>query len=305
MKRRRLLTLGRLTVWMHPATLLFAGYMLVTGHGRMLLAGMASILLHEAAHGAVARALGAIPQEVEITPLGVLLRLEDDERMPPLRRLAVLAAGPAMTLLICHGALAATRWGFIAPDAGRMLFASNAAILMMNLLPSPPLDGGRMLALALGLRLPAQRVHAVMRGLGTAVGVALIGANVYLCVTCGGWNLSLSLAGCFLIYSASSAATTSAMHEWRGLIDRKILLERRGVLPCRWITADRGCSLRRAVQQLSPDSRCMLLVSDARGYRIVSEEEIIAAYMTMPGVTVGEAADVAAAKGGGVIIHCA
>lgn len=35
------------------------------------------------------------PRQAEITPLGLLLRLEEEDRLPPLHRAAVLFSGPA------------------------------------------------------------------------------------------------------------------------------------------------------------------------------------------------------------------
>lgn len=291
MTRRRLFSLGRLTVFMHPATLIFAAYMLLTGHGAMMLTGIGSILLHEAAHALAAIALGGGPQEMELTPLGMLLRLEDDERLPPLRRFAVLLAGPAMTLLLCVASVLLTGWGWLPRPVGRMIFAGNAALLLVNLLPSTPLDGGRLLALALSTWLPPVRVRSILRVCGTVTGLALIGLNVYVCVTHGGWNLSLCLIGCFLMYGAAVGSTTAAMSEWRGLVDRRIALEKRGVMPCRWITVDRLCTLRRAVQALHPGAKTMLLVPSGDGYRSVSEDELIGAYLSAPGELCGTLVD--------------
>ena len=107
------MTIGPTALYIHAGTLLFAGYALLAGALPMLLCASVSILLHEAAHGAAAALAGEPPLEMELTPLGAVLRLEDAERMPAGKRLLMLAAGPAMTLLLCFLSLRMTEWGVL------------------------------------------------------------------------------------------------------------------------------------------------------------------------------------------------
>lgn len=135
MMRRRILNVGGTEIWLHLATLLFAAYMIALGRVQLLAVGFASILLHEGAHAAVSAALGNPPRDVEITPLGALMRLEDEDALPPLKRFAVLLAGPAVTLVLAFGAIWLTRAGTLSMDLGRLVFSSNLAILLINLRP--------------------------------------------------------------------------------------------------------------------------------------------------------------------------
>ena len=82
-------------LWLHGATLLCWAYLLLQGQGMLLAVGLVSIALHEGAHGLASAMLHHPPRQAEITPLGLLLRLEEEDRLPPLHRAAVLFAGPA------------------------------------------------------------------------------------------------------------------------------------------------------------------------------------------------------------------
>ena len=73
--RRRMLTLGSTEVYLHLATALFAAYVLLAGAWRTALAGFLSILLHEGAHALTATLLGQPPQEIELSPMGAVMRL--------------------------------------------------------------------------------------------------------------------------------------------------------------------------------------------------------------------------------------
>ncbi len=283
--RWRLLTGGRTDVYLHAGTLLFAAWALLSGAWRMAAASFLSILLHEGAHGLAAQLCGQPPREMELTPLGALLRLEDEERLPAVKRLAVLAAGPGMTLLLCFLAGRSTACGWLTVQDGRTLFAANLAILLVNLLPALPLDGGRMLALLLSCLLRGATAGRVMRALGTAMGIAAIGVSAWTSWQHGSWNWSLAAAGCFLLYSASTATTTLAMAEMRRLMDRKTALEARGHAPVRRIAVLAGQPLHRAVRLLHPRHLTELVVMEQGTMRtmgLLTEERLISCYLDDP-----------------------
>ena len=289
--RWRLCRLGGTSIWLHPATIAVAAYMSAVGFGGLLAVGFVSILLHEGAHALLSTAFGKPPEDIELTPLGALMRLEDDESLSVPRRMAVLLAGPVMTLLLCYVALFLTRNGWLAWGTGRRLFLCNAAILFMNLLPALPLDGGRVLAMGLSCVFRREAVQTAMRAMGSALGLACVLLNLWLSWASGGWNLSLAAAGCFLMYSAARSTTTHAMAELKDFMDRKSSLESHGVLPCRWVTVVGDATLRQAVRYLHPRRHTMFCVvregsADHRGF--LSEQTLIAAYLDNPARAVKE-----------------
>ena len=117
---------------MHPGTAAVMLYMVLCGKGTLFAMATVCILLHEAAHAVMAFILGEVPEEVEWLPLGALMRMEDEGRLSPLRRFAVLLAGPGMTLLLCSLSLALTRCGMLPKAIGRQLFIINAGFLLSS-----------------------------------------------------------------------------------------------------------------------------------------------------------------------------
>ncbi len=290
--RWRVLTIGTTDIYLHLATLLFGAYAWWLGYGPLLAASLLSIFLHEAAHAAVAALAGRMPGEIEISPLGAVLRLEDEARLPPFRRALMLAAGPAMTFALCFLSIRATAMGFLTAETGRLFFMSNLSILLMNLLPALPLDGGRLLALLLGCMCRPSTVRTVMRIIGSILGTAAIIGNVYISWTQGGWNLSLASAGCFLLYSAATGITTQAMAELRRFMDRKIWLEKQGSAPCRNVAILSGQPLHHALRRLAP--RCVTLFTliepgTMKRIGLMTEHQLIAAYLDRPEQTCLEA----------------
>lgn len=291
MNRWRILRIGPTDVYLHPAMLLYGLYALLTEHGLFMVLATSSILLHESAHALTAALFGQPPREIELTPLGAVMRLEDEDRLPPFKRSGMLLAGPGMTLLLAALALHLTKQGILASEAGRLLFMGNLSILLLNLLPALPLDGGRLLSLLLGLFWPSGAVTRVMRLVGSLLGIGLIGMNIYASSRLGGWNLSLAFAGCCLLYCAGAATTTQAMAEIRRFMDRKIRMERKGTLPIQPIAVLHTQTLRMLVRRLPPNRMSHYAILEAGTMNFLgelTELQIIGAYLQHPECSCGK-----------------
>ena len=273
--KRKIATLGETDITVHPAAGILLLLGLLTRWRALLICTYASILLHETAHAAVSALWHHPPQEVEITPLGAMMRLEDEERLPLTARISVILAGPLMTLILCALSLWLTQNGVIPREAGRLIFLSNAGILLVNLLPALPLDGGRLLSAVLLRLLRRETCWRVMRIIGTAAG-------------------ALAAAGCFLLYSAVSATTSEALTELRALMDRKIRMETRGKLPIQPMAMLSTRTLHHAVRALHPTRMTQLYIIEPGTMRllgILTEQQLIAAYLSAPQRTLAEEVD--------------
>lgn len=286
--RRRLGTIGTTDIWIHPAAALTAVYMIFTGSDGWLAAALLSIVLHEGAHALVSSAFGKPPKDIELTPLGMLMRLEDDEALPPLGRFLTVLAGPAMTFLLCVCALMGTKYGLLNYALGRAFFMSNLSILLLNMLPALPLDGGRMLAQLLGLLFQPSIVQRIMRALGMLAGLFCIGLNLWLTWQIGGWNLSLTAAGCFLMYSAVVSTTSHAMSLLRTFTDRKIRLENHGILRAVRLAACSRVTMQQAVRRLHPRRYTFFTVVEEGSQKCIGElgeQEVIAGFLAHPAMS--------------------
>lgn len=293
MRKWLLLTIGSTDVILHPALLMYLLYALLTGHGAFALLATGSILLHELSHAVCAVLFGYPPRSIELTPLGAVMRLEDEYRLPPLRRAVMVLAGPVATFLLCMAAVMLTKCQVLPQNVGRMLFLSNLSILLLNLLPALPLDGGRLLSVLLGMFLPVRRVQLVMRCVSTLLGLGMIVLNIYVSCTLGGWNLTLAFAGCCLLYGSAVSATTRAMEELRSFMDRKIALEQQGSQPVRCYVALGNVPLGKLVRNLPPGRQAMFLCVEVGSMKLLgflTEAELTRQYLNRPDMTLQEAA---------------
>lgn len=292
MKRWHILQLGPTEILLHPAVVLYLLYSAVIGHLSFTLTAFASIILHEAAHGIISALLGQSPSSIEITPLGAVMRLEDEGKLPAFKRMLMILAGPAMSLMLCWLAVFLARHATLDIQIAQMLLLSNLSILLLNLLPVLPLDGGRLLMLLLERLIPKPIAVRMMKIISTAAGIGLILVNIRFSWRNGGWNLSLAFAGCCIIYSAAMLSITHAMDELRYFLDRKIALERKRKLKTEWITALHSTPVFHLVRRLPPGRLAVFICAEAGSGNILGclhEAALIQRYLERPAISLKEA----------------
>ncbi len=160
-----------------------------------------SILLHELGHAIVALRNGIGISSIQLWIFGGMARM-DREAESPGTEMKVALAGPAVTLAIVAvlsavGVLAAGPHAFrqaalfeAAPGVTGVLAMVawlawiNALVLVFNLLPAFPMDGGRV-ARAIAWRRTGDRTTATRfaAGLGRVFGYAFVAAGLYMVLT--------------------------------------------------------------------------------------------------------------------------
>ena len=190
----------------------------------------ASLALHELGHAVVARRNGIGVLGIDLWLFGGLAKLSRDSDSPG-EEFRVAAAGPAITALIialCLGGVAITSHSSQAFDAFSgdsttpvlalvaWLAVVNAMLLVFNLLPGFPLDGGRI-ARAIAWKVTGDRHRATRLAgrLGQAFAYLMIGIGISLLLATseavtGIW---LIILGWFLSTGARGAVAASAFSE--------------------------------------------------------------------------------------------
>lgn len=192
-------------VFLHATFLLVLSFIAVThwmAHGS--LAAVASgvgffvalfvcVLLHEYGHALAARHFGVATKDITLLPIGGVARLE---RMPekPIQELWVALAGPAVNVVI---AIAIAAWltltgswesvTMLTTTGGgfaERLLAVNVTLVVFNMIPAFPMDGGRVLRAVLAMQMEyarATRIAArIGQGLAAVVGVIGLFSNPFL-----------------------------------------------------------------------------------------------------------------------------
>lgn len=148
------------------------------------------VLLHELGHSVAALVFGVKVKDIILLPIGGVARLE---KMPdkPWQELIVALAGPLVNVglfflilpmviflglqnqaMTVEGMLQPSLFGFL-----MFLLVTNLSLVLFNMLPAFPLDGGRVFRAGLAIFMDYQRATniAVIIGRMAAIGLGLLG----------------------------------------------------------------------------------------------------------------------------------
>src|SRR2546428_8461559 len=190
--RWRLGELFGIVIYMHVTFLLLIGWValshLMAGHGfAQALGGIlfivllfACVVMHEYGHALTARHYGIRTQDITLLPIGGVARLE---RMPrdPIQELWVALAGPAVNVAIAAvlfvlvslfpSAAAPTHVRLVGGSLLQKLLWVNVSLVVFNLLPAFPMDGGRVLRALLARGMERVQATRAAASLGEAMAV--------------------------------------------------------------------------------------------------------------------------------------
>ncbi len=166
------------------------------------------VVLHEFGHALAARRYGIKTHDITLLPIGGLARLE---RMPdkPGEEIVVALAGPAVNVIIAAGLWVVIGLTGGLPDPQTIeqtraplalrLFTVNIWLVLFNMIPAFPMDGGRVMRAFLAMRMNYARATRVAASIGQGI--------AFIFFILGIWgNPMLLLIAVFIYFGASSEA---------------------------------------------------------------------------------------------------
>ncbi|HEV2528130.1 MAG TPA: site-2 protease family protein [Thermomicrobiales bacterium] len=155
-----------------------------------------SVILHEIGHAVMARHFGLTVSDISLSPIGGVVRIERLPQQSPVETLVALA-GPLVNLAIAVALVPLlVVLGFVAgySSLGELLTNAftgtgpiallvsflllNVLLLVFNLLPAFPMDGGRIFRALLAGRFGREQGTRIAVVTGQALGVAIIVAAI-------------------------------------------------------------------------------------------------------------------------------
>lgn len=128
-----------------------------------------SVAVHECAHLLVCKAMDVPTKHMRMLPYGMELKL--DHLVPPLVHMTICIAGPLANLaLFCVG-----RFVMLFASHGYIVFfvGANFILLVFNLIPCIPMDGGEILRCVFSLRWGVLNSYRMISAVSYVLGSAL------------------------------------------------------------------------------------------------------------------------------------
>lgn len=228
----------------------------------LLLAVFACVLLHEFGHVLTARTFGIRTRDITLLPIGGVASIE---RMPdkPSQELLIAIAGPAVNVVIAIMLVAALGARFDPEqmtaaierrdvDLVTRLAVVNVMLVLFNLIPAFPMDGGRVLRALLAFRLGRARATRIAAGIGQAVAFGLGFLGLF-------GNPLLTFIALFVFLAASHESFAVALDEaTEGVAMRQAMITS-------FDTLDTGSTVGQAVEKLLSTSQGEFPVTDGAG----------------------------------------
>lgn len=251
-------------------------FFVIMGTGMKVFCVFAAVLWHELAHAAGAAALGYRVLEIELLPFGGVARIERINEAGSGNEIMMAAAGPLASL----GMAAVVFWGmWKLPSAAPSLeffLRVNIMLVLFNLLPALPLDGGRIVRALLALHLDFSVATSVVGWIGKLIALALLvfaGLEFYAGRTI---NITVLIAAVFILLCAKPENAAAGFRNMRVLANKKTDLCSRGVMPTVHLTAVSEATVRDILRLFKPEQYYIVLVVDKefRLRGVVTETEV-------------------------------
>ena len=283
--------LGHVRLRLHPLLPLL---WLIAGLGGVsrLLSALCALQVHESGHLLAARLCGAVITEIEITPLGGVITLENPEVLSGGKRFLLACFGPLFSLGGCLLAPALFSSGAVSFSFACSFAKANLLLLLFNLLPVLPLDGGQMLFAVLRRFFPENAASRALNLAAFALGVLLCAISLYFAFQ-GQIILSPAFCGLYLIYVSAADGRRSTARYVTALIARRQKLENHALLPVEAVAAGSNIPVGALLRRLSPGKYHMIYVLAPDGvtrHGLIEEKELCEAALSRPGMPLGDAA---------------
>jgi stage IV sporulation protein FB len=144
-------------IHIHPVFWVVLGGGLLTGHVWDIVTVFFIVMVHELGHVSLASYFKWRITAIELLPFGGVAKVDEHGNRPFIEEFLVTLAGPIQHLWLPGVSTLLLKTSFWNMDNHHMFLTANTTILLFNLLPIWPLDGGKFMFLLLSKRLPFKK----------------------------------------------------------------------------------------------------------------------------------------------------
>lgn len=218
------------------------------------------VLIHELSHLLAALISDVKVHSIVVLPFGMTLRISSDVIRYPKKEVLIALAGPVSNVVML--AVAQFFYKDFYNNLNFLVFlVVNWSVLLLNLLPVPPLDGGRVLRAVLiknaGLIKSVGMVKKVSK---VFIFIIFVLGLFLLFVTRG--NPSLCIIGAFLVFSLVEEKKSSDILIMNELIYEKEKFKNRALIPTEILTVSYKTPAKKVIKKLNLSTFYVVYVVD-------------------------------------------
>jgi stage IV sporulation protein FB len=261
--------------------------LIVIGFKGKFLIAFILVIMHEGVHFIVAKKLGFKGFDIEILPIGAVLRLQDLDDADPKEDLIISISGPLFNLILAIIAFLLNK--VFDNYYLYLLYMSNLSLGVFNLIPAFPLDGGRIVRDILAFKTFYKRANRITVRISYIIGGLIITYSSVLFFL-GKKNISLMVIGVFIIIASYKEKERIVYLIMGDIIKKKSKFMKKGYIENRSISIYYKKTLLEALSIVDKNKYNIFIVlnNDMKAISVIYEEELIEAIKVYGNVSIGD-----------------
>lgn len=247
------------------------------------------VFFHEIVHYIAARCLGFTGFDVEILPVGTVLRLKELDEATAREDLIISISGPLVNIILAVFFYFIWRSTGFSNSMVEMYFKGNLTIGIFNLIPAFPLDGGRILRALISYKTFYREANKFTVYISMYSGILIMFYYMRLFFA-GTSNFNAGIIALLIIISSLKEKERIAYIIMGDIIKKRIRFLKHGYLENKSISIHYKKDLITALGMIDKNKYSIFTVldDDLKAMDIIYEEEVIEALKLHGNITIEE-----------------
>jgi len=270
--------------------------LIILGFKGELVIAFAFVVLHELTHYLTARVLGFSGFDIEILPIGAVLKVKDLDEASAKEDIIISMSGPLLNLLLAI--IFYILFILYKRPYFHLLYNTNLALGIFNLIPAFPLDGGRVLRDILSTKTIYKRANEISIRMSMVLG-SIFMFIYFVSVSENRSNFNLGLISIFILISSIKEKERIVYLIMGYIIKKKYRFIKRGYVENRSVSVFCEKNLLSVLGIIDKNKYNLFTILDENMnmLEIVYEEEIIEAIKAYGNISLSEYIDIKRLKG--------
>lgn len=242
------------------------------------------ILCHELGHIAIAKKQGARLHSIRIMPIGVNAAIDDLE-CNKVQKIMIYLAGPLVNLIFAVISYCICMWKStpvgLFNDKIMLAISINLWLAIFNLIPIPPLDGGKVLMELLTRRIGLFSANRFINIISVIFSFVIIGIGMVVLIK-SRYNASFIFIGVYILFLLNKNKKEAAILNIKSFVFKRSAIIRKGICPVREIAVMNDVKLLEVVKSMDYADvfhKINVLDNDLNIIKVITEQDVLNAFM--------------------------